>query len=81
MNSVLREAALLGGAIIMKSAIAVVALFGLFTFGDANVELAQADQCVSQCRNDHNQCRISTKGSPSSDAQLQSCMDSCRSKR
>ncbi len=48
---------MLRGAI-MKSAMAVVALFGLFTFGEANVELAQADQCVSQCRNAHNQCRI-----------------------
>lgn len=72
---------MLRGAMIMKSAVAVVALFGFFTFGEANVELAQADQCVSQCRSAHNQCRISTKGSPSCDAQLQSCMDGCRAKR
>ncbi len=62
----------------MKSAVAAFALFGLFTVADATQELAQADQCVQQCRSDHNQCRISTKGSPSCDSQLQACMDSCR---
>lgn len=62
----------------MKSAVAAFALFGLFTVADATQELAQADQCVQQCRSDHNQCRIKTKGSPSCDSQLQACMDSCR---
>lgn len=66
---------------IMKSAIAVAALMGLFTVTEPNVELAQSDQCVQACRNAHNQCRISTKGSPSCDGQLQSCIDSCRAKR
>ena len=65
----------------MKSGLAVLALFGLFALGDATVQLAAADQCVQQCRNAHNQCRIATKGSPSCDAQLQSCMDSCRPRR
>jgi hypothetical protein len=65
----------------MKMAVAAFALFGLFTVGDATLELAQADQCVQQCRSDHNQCRISKKGSPSCDSQLQACMDSCRTQR
>ena len=65
----------------MKSGLAGLALFGLFTFGDGRIQIAQADQCVQQCRGAHNQCRISTKGSPSCDAQLQSCLDSCRPRR
>ena len=65
----------------MKTGLAGLALIGLFTFWGGNVQLANADQCVSQCRNAHNQCRISTKGSPSCDAQLQSCLDSCRPRR
>ncbi len=68
-------------AIWMKSAAASVALFGIFAFGDARLELAQADQCVQQCRNAHNQCRIETKGSPGCDSKLQACMDVCRSQR
>ena len=65
----------------MKAAVTSLALFGVLVFGDARVELAQADQCVQQCRNAHNQCRISTKGSPSCDSQLQACVDSCRTQR
>ena len=65
----------------MKLGFAALALFGIFAVGGATVQLANADQCVSQCRNAHNQCRISTKGSPSCDAQLQSCLDSCRPRR
>ena len=67
--------------ITMKTGLACLALIGLFSFWGGNVQLANADQCVSQCRNAHNQCRISTKGSPSCDAQLQSCLDSCRPRR
>ena len=64
----------------MKSVLAGLALFGLFAASESRVELAQSDQCVQQCRNDHNQCRIKTKGSPSCDSQLQACMDSCRAR-
>ena len=59
---------------LMKSGLAGLALFGLFTFGDAKIQIAQADQCVQQCRNAHNQCRISTKGAASCDVQYQSCL-------
>lgn len=34
--------------------------------------------CAAKCRAQHNQCRIRTKGSPSCDAQLSSCLQSCR---
>ena len=40
-----------------------------------------ADNCAAQCRADHNKCRIDTKGSPSCDARLQSCLQSCLGKR
>jgi hypothetical protein len=66
---------------IMSTAFAVIAVLGVLAVGDSGVELAQADQCVQQCRSAHNQCRINSKGSPSCDAQLQACMDSCRAKR
>lgn len=65
----------------MKSLVAGMALFGLFAANNVSVELAQSDQCVQQCRADHNQCRIKTKGSPSCDSQLQACMDSCRARQ
>jgi hypothetical protein len=66
---------------VMSTVFAVMAAVGLVVAGDAGIELAQADQCVQQCRSAHNQCRITSKGSPSCDSQLQACMDSCRSRR
>lgn len=42
---------------------------------------AAANSCAASCRAAHSQCRISTKGSPSCDAQLQSCLQACLSKR
>lgn len=63
----------------MKTALACLAIIA--AVGSATMQLANADNCVSQCRNAHNQCRIATKGSPSCDAQLQACMDSCRPRR
>jgi len=41
------------------------------------VLVARADDCAGQCRARHNQCRLQTKGSPSCDAQLQGCLQSC----
>jgi len=38
---------------------------------------AAADAC-SACYAQHNQCRMQTKGSPSCDARLQQCLQSCR---
>lgn len=65
----------------MKSVLAGLGLFGLLAANDVKIEVAQAGQCVQQCRSAHNQCRISTKGSPGCDSQLQACLDSCRSQR
>jgi hypothetical protein len=42
----------------------------------APIQVAQ-DGCAANCRAQHNQCRIATKGSPSCDAQLQACMQRC----
>lgn len=68
---------------VMSIVFATVALAGAIASGEAGpgIELAQPDQCIQQCRSAHNQCRIQSKGSPSCDAQLQSCLDSCRARR
>jgi hypothetical protein len=66
---------------VMTTVFAVLAVAGVVAASDTGIELAQADQCVQQCRSAHNQCRITSKGSPSCDSQLQACMDSCRSRR
>ena len=33
--------------------------------------------CASLCRQRHNQCRISTRGAPTCDADLQRCLKGC----
>lgn len=38
---------------------------------------ASANQCASACYAAHSQCRVSTKGSPSCDAQLSRCLSGC----
>lgn len=38
---------------------------------------AAANECAANCRQQHNQCRISTKGNSSCDARLQQCLQSC----
>lgn len=38
---------------------------------------AEANACAAGCRQQHNQCRIATKGSSSCDARLQQCLQSC----
>jgi hypothetical protein len=43
------------------------------------IGLAQANQCAASCRSQHNACRVSTKGAPSCDAALQSCVARCMS--
>jgi len=45
------------------------------------MQVAQANSCAASCRAAHNQCRISTKGSPTCDAQLQTCLQGCLSRR
>lgn len=65
----------------MKSIFAGMALFGLVAASDTAPRTFNDGQCEAQCRAAHNQCRISTKNSPGCDAQLQGCLDSCRSRR
>ena len=43
----------------------------------AEIKLAQGGACTASCRQQYNQCRISTKGSPSCDAQFAACMRRC----
>jgi hypothetical protein len=50
---------------------------GVLAASLASAQPAAAD-CASACRNQHNQCRIATKGSPSCDAQLTQCLRGCR---
>ena len=47
----------------------------------AEMKLAQNGACTASCRAQYNQCRISTKGSPSCDAQFAACMRRCISSR
>lgn len=63
----------------MKLVLLNVAMIGFFAAGGGSIELANADQCVSQCRAAHNQCRIAAKAvsSPQCDAQLQACIERC----
>ncbi len=61
--------------------LAALTLLALLALGMPSLWVAEANQCVQQCRAAHNQCRIATKGSPSCDGQLQSCMDRCRGSR
>ena len=49
--------------------------------GEPSCAVAQSSTCRSTCLAQYNQCRISTKGSPSCDAQYQSCLQSCVSSR
>jgi hypothetical protein len=44
--------------------------------GTIPFELAEAS-CASLCRQRHNQCRISTRGSAKCDAELQRCLKGC----
>lgn len=66
-----------------KSALAALAAgLVLLTLARDGAPPAHANNsCAASCRAAHSQCRISTKGSPSCDAQLQSCLQGCLSKR
>jgi hypothetical protein len=47
------------------------------SLGIASLERALANPCGANCRNDYNQCRIKTKGSPSCESAFTRCMQSC----
>lgn len=42
---------------------------------------AAANQCAAACYDQHNKCRIQTKGSASCDAALTQCLQGCNTKR
>ena len=57
------------------AALAAIAL--LFTDANVSCAFAQGNACASSCRSAYNDCRISTKGSSSCDAQYQACLRGC----
>lgn len=59
----------------LAAAAVVAVLVGLT--GDSTCGIAQSGSCRSVCLQQYNQCRISSKGSPSCDAQYQSCLQGC----
>jgi hypothetical protein len=63
----------------MKLMLASLSVIGLVATAVPNVDMAQADQCVAQCRSAHNQCRLAARSysSPQCDAQLQACIERC----
>ncbi len=41
----------------------------------------EAASCAANCRQQHNQCRIATRGASRCDAQLQRCLQGCLGKQ
>jgi len=62
--------------LLMAVAVLATAL-GVGFDGASTPACAQGNACAANCRAAHNQCRIATKGSPSCDAQLRACLQSC----
>jgi hypothetical protein len=61
----------------MITAVVAVAALALLLVAVGG-ERADANPCASACYAQHNQCRISSKGSPSCDAALTKCLSSCK---
>lgn len=63
----------------MKLVLAGIAVLGGIHLGTSNIQLVRNENCVSQCRAAHNQCRIAAKAvsAPQCDAQLQACIERC----
>lgn len=59
---------------LVRAAVCAVLLAGAGLLG---TEPASAANCGAQCKQAFNQCRISTKGSPSCDKQFTKCMQGC----
>ena len=64
---------------LLGAALALAAVAGLA--GDPACAQVESSSCRSTCLAQYNQCRISTKGSPSCDAQYQSCLQACIAQR
>ncbi len=59
----------------LMSGLAVLAILLAVSFGTSDRVAAGA--CGAGCKNQYNQCRISTKGSPSCEIAFTRCMQSC----
>ncbi|KWT69345.1 hypothetical protein APY04_1428 [Hyphomicrobium sulfonivorans] len=59
----------------LGAALVIGLVLALDIFGSATP--AEAGQCGVSCRNAYNQCRMSTKGSPSCEVAFTRCMQSC----
>lgn len=71
----------IGAVLSTKSLVfAAASVAALSFFGVAG---AKADNCVQQCRAQHNACRMASKllSSAACDSQLQSCVSRCMSRR
>ncbi|MFA5901465.1 MAG: hypothetical protein WC829_20380 [Hyphomicrobium sp.] len=55
----------------------LAALAVLIAMGVGSSERVAAGSCGATCKNQYNQCRISTKGSPSCEIAFTRCMQSC----
>ena len=55
----------------------LVALATLIAIGVGSSDRVAAGQCGASCKNQYNQCRISTKGSPSCEIAFTRCMQAC----
>jgi hypothetical protein len=53
----------------------IVVVFALMIA--SGIMAAKAEPCADQCRAQHNQCRLQTKGAPQCDAQFNACVQSC----
>lgn len=64
---------------LLRMGLAALAFWlGLLTLaGDSTCVLAESPSCRSACLAQYNQCRISSKGSPSCDVQYQACLRGC----
>ncbi len=69
-----------GAAAVLASGMAAL-VFGAATLTPVAPASAQANACAAACYGQHNQCRMSTKGSPSCDAALTQCLRSCAGKK
>jgi hypothetical protein len=55
----------------------LVVIATLIAIGIGLSDRVAAGQCGSNCKNEYNQCRISTKGSASCEIAFTRCMQSC----
>ncbi len=65
-----------GKRIVLVSMLFMLAILALV--GVTGIPVADANQCAAQCYASHQSCMQTRKGDPSCNAQLTSCLQSCR---